>query len=325
MISRKRRHNHDNTGLSRSQLWERRLCTERRYLLREGSEDDTYSTRKIIILGLVRAALRLTGLYKRGLANAHELALHWITVTIQGLPAGLEGFRVLHLSDLHFSRRQPSFADAYARVLAGVAADVCCITGDFRFGHYGPSGHVLTQLPRVLDAVRIRYGTYAVLGNHDLGDLVAGLRPLGVQVLMNNGVSLPVNGATLWVGGVDDPQMFRCESVPLALRGKPDDAFVLFLCHTPISAQKAAAAGAHLYLCGHTHAGQIRFPWWGAVETNCPGAPRSHIHGLWQHNGMTGYTSAGLGTTDLPVRFNCPPEAVVITLRSGGGRASREL
>jgi uncharacterized protein len=69
----------------------------------------------------------------------------------------------------------------------------------------------------------------------------------------------------------------------------------------------------HLYLCGHTHGGQIRLPGIGHLRQNAQ-CPRSYAQGHWKHNDMHGYTSAGVGCSMLPVRFNCPPEIVLIEL-----------
>jgi len=79
----------------------------------------------------------------------------------------------------------------------------------------------------------------------------------------------------------------------------------------------AAAAGIDLYLCGHTHGGQIRLPWGHAPVKNLSRC-REYQHGLWRHEQMTGYTSAGAGVSCIPIRYNCPPEVTLITLHRPG-------
>jgi len=115
------------------------------------------------------------------------------------------------------------------------------------------------------------------------------------------------------VAGVDDPHYFGCDNLPEALREVPRDAFKLLLAHTPEMYEEAAAAGMDLYLSGHTHAGQIRLPAIGALTTLAD-CPRRMAFGHWRHRRMHGYTTSGVGCSLLPVRFNCPPEAVVIEL-----------
>jgi hypothetical protein len=84
--------------------------------------------------------------------------------------------------------------------------------------------------------------------------------------------------------------------------------------HTPELVDEAAAAGVDLYLCGHTHGGQICLPWIGPIIVNA-NCPRRYARGLWRHRHMQGYTSPGVGTSGVPVRFFCPPEIGVIELR----------
>ena len=87
------------------------------------------------------------------------------------------------------------------------------------------------------------------------------------------------------------------------------------------SFEEADEAGIHLYLSGHTHAGQIRLPYFGAIRRNarCPG---DLIYGLWRYRGVQGYTSAGVGCSSLPVRFHCRPEIVLIELQPAKVRFS---
>ena len=123
----------------------------------------------------------------------------------------------------------------------------------------------------------------------------------------------------MWIAGVDDPHYYGCDDLPGALSDVPKDAFKVLLAHSPEMYREADAAGIHLYLCGHTHAGQIRLPKpfrdaWAAPFQNAD-CPREYTHGAWSHGALQGYTSAGVGTSLLPVRYNCPPEIIVIELR----------
>src|SRR5207248_11700996 len=88
----------------------------------------------------------------------------------------------------------------------------------------------------------------------------------------------------------------------------------ILLAHTPEVYADASARGVQLYLSGHTHAGQIRFPGIGSIRNNAR-CPRAYAYAHWRHGAMQGYTSAGVGCSSLPIRFNCPPEIVLIELR----------
>ena len=103
-----------------------------------------------------------------------------------------------------------------------------------------------------------------------------------------------------------------------AFEGVPREAFVIFLAHSPEVYTEAAAKGADIYLCGHTHGGQIRLPGIGAVFTHSR-APRRISAGAWTHDGMLGYTSVGVGVSGIPVRFGTRGEVLRLTLRRDSG------
>lgn len=266
----------------------------------------------------LEALLRAAGVYHRGRRNALDMRLAELEMPLPRLPAALDGLRVLHLSDLHLGRSLPGFAECAQRLLQGIEADVCLLTGDYRYGHFGPSDRAAEDVRRVLSGVRAADGCYAVLGNHDT--LVVGemLEAEGIRVLMNEGVRLALRGETVWLAGVDDPHLHRTADLAAALKGRPEGLFTILLAHSPECVADAARAGVDLYLCGHTHGGQIRLPLLGGVHTNVRSGRRQAL-GVWREGAMRGHTSAGLGTTDMPVRFLCPPEAALITLRAAPG------
>jgi predicted MPP superfamily phosphohydrolase len=260
--------------------------------------------------------LKLLGLWNTGRANATRLTLHEREWHVPGLPLGLEGFTILHLSDLHYPRRHDGFAEAVEALVDGVEADLCVITGDYRYGHLGPTDHVPGRMEALLARFRSRFGAWGVLGNHDTASMIDPLRGAGLNLLVNEGAEIDVNGVRIWLAGCDDPHTMKAHDLGAAMHGANEDHFVIALVHTPELIVEAEAAGARLYFCGHTHGGQVRVPYWGPIETNCRVAPR-FIHGEWRHGNMLGITTAGLGTTDVPVRINCPAEAHRITLRAG--------
>ena len=92
------------------------------------------------------------------------------------------------------------------------------------------------------------------------------------------------------------------------------DGFRILLQHSPELLDEAAAASVALYLCGHTHGGQICLPGGIPLMTNIR-TPRRYASGLWQHGDMTGYTSVGVGVSVMPLRFFSKGEVAVITLR----------
>jgi predicted MPP superfamily phosphohydrolase len=262
---------------------------------------------------LLRAALRVTGLYSRGARNALDPLVRRLTFEFAGLPEELDGFRILQLSDLHIDGMD-GLAEIVAERLALLPADLCVMTGDYRFEVDGPCGGIYPRLETVLSSVRATHGVLAILGNHDEADIAVELARRGVRMLINAAVEVGNSGAGLWVVGVDDAHYYGCDDLANATENIPAGAFKILLAHTPEIFAEAAAAGIDLYLCGHTHAGQVCLPWIGPPLLNAV-CPRAYTRGRWQHAGMQAYTSAGLGCSMAPVRYNCPPEIVMIELR----------
>lgn len=263
----------------------------------------------------LEAVLRAAGLYHRGRRNALDMRLAELEIPLPRLPAALDGLRVLHLSDLHLGRSVPGFAKNAERLLDGIEADLCLLTGDYRYGHFGPSDRAAGDVCRVVSGVRAAGGFFSVLGNHDTLIIGEMLEARGIRVLMNEGVRLALRGETVWLAGVDDPHLHQAHDLAAALAGRPEGLFTVLLAHSPECVADAALRGVDLYLCGHTHGGQIRLPLLGGVHINIRSG-RGQALGLWREGAMRGHTSAGLGTTDMPVRFRCPPEAALITLRA---------
>lgn len=293
-------------GASRAALWQARL--EREAQIRDAL------LRRPLGAPLVRVALeallRVAGLWNRGVRNANSPLVVREQFRCPRLPKGFDGLRVLFVSDFHFSGR-PGFLEMIDRVLGPLRADLCILGGDFQWNISHDSNWARRGLDILMPILCGRYGAVAILGNNDSSETADVLRGHGVRVLVNEAYKLRNGADAIWLAGVDDPHDFQCDSVEEALRGIPEDAFTLLLAHSPEAALEAARAGVDVYLCGHTHAGQILLPRVGAIRINTR-APRQRCHGRWRIGALDGYTSAGIGTTAVPVRFNCPPEIALL-------------
>ena len=188
------------------------------------------------------------------------------------------------------------------------------LTGDYRFETRGPSHGVYPLMRSILSSVSSEHGVFGILGNHDAAEIALALEEMGVVMLVNQAVPIGNGSSSLWLAGVDDPFDYRCDDLPGALSAVPREAFKILLAHTPDLYEDAAGRAVDLYLCGHTHAGQIRFPLIGALRHNSK-SPRTYAYGHWIHKHMQGYTTSGVGCSGLSVRFNCPPEVAMIELR----------
>ena len=263
---------------------------------------------------VLRLGLRLTGLYHRGVRNALTPEVKHLHFSFANLPDAFEGFTILHLSDLHIDGLD-NLAERLASTLQSLDVDLCVFTGDYRFEMSGSCHGVYAPMARLLDSIRSRHGMIGVLGNHDRAEMVPHFERMGMQMLLNGAVEIrhEMERESLWIVGVDDPHHYGCDDLPGAIQEVPDDAFSVLLVHTPELFKDAHAHGIDLYLCGHTHGGQIRFPLVGPLLTmaNCP---RKYAHGVWAYHSVQGYTNRGAGSSGVPVRFNCPPEIGLITL-----------
>ena len=262
---------------------------------------------------LLRVALILSGLHARGRRNTLQIQLRHNEVKLPGLPPAFEGYRMLHLSDLHIDFSEEHLNCLIERV-RDVPRDACVLTGDFRFHTFGPHEPAL----RALAVLRPRLGehVYAVLGNHDSIRMVPGMEALGIRVLLNESVPLERDTQTVWLAGIDDAHYFRAHGLHKAADGIPPQACAILLSHTPEPFRAAAHCGFALILCGHTHGGQICLPGGVPIITHC-NAPRAFARGAWRFGSMLGYTSAGCGSSIVDVRLNCLPEVTLHHLRAG--------
>ncbi len=261
----------------------------------------------------IRWAVRLALLEKRGARNAAAVTLRRHRLASPRLPAAFDGFRILHLSDLHADMSAPALART-AALAAEAEAELCVLTGDFRGPTAGPFDAALAELERLLPALPAPL--YAVLGNHDSIDMVAPLEAMGVRCLVNESVPLVRDGARIHLAGVDDAHFYRMDNLDRALADVPEDAFTILLSHTPELWRQAAHSGIDLMLSGHTHGGQICLPRGVPIFLSAR-LPRRLGRGAWRHHGLVGYTSVGCGASVVPVRFNCPPEITLHELGRG--------
>lgn len=259
------------------------------------------------IHGVIRGCLRLAGLYWRGQRNSCRIAVRHHSVCLPKLPAAFEGYRILHLSDLHVDMYPPAL-DALLNLLATVDYDLCVMTGDYRARTFGSTDQAIAGMRRL--RAQLKGKVYAVLGNHDSITMVPALEDMGIELLLNESVMLYRNDAHIFLAGIDDAHYFRVDNIQRAAEGLSSDLTGILLSHTPAVFRQAAHAGFDLFLAGHTHGGQICLPG-GLPLTLDSDCPRHVGKGAWRHHQMIGYTSVGAGTSVVNVRLNCNPEITI--------------
>ncbi|MCG2595697.1 metallophosphoesterase [Ramlibacter sp. XY19] len=250
-----------------------------------------------------------------GLANARRTAqVVRVDVKLAPLPAALEGFRIVQISDIHVGPTiKGGYLDAIVDRVNALEADVVAITGDLVDGTVADLAQHVAPLARL----RARHGTYFVTGNHEyysgVHGWVAELDRLGVRVLHNEHVVLQHAGEQLVLAGVTDVGGHHFDPAhrsdpAAAAHGAPPDAVKVLLAHQPRSAAAAARAGFDLQLSGHTHGGQF-FPWSLFVPLQQP-----FTAGLHQLDRMWVYVSRGTGYWGPPKRIGAPSEISEIRL-----------
>jgi uncharacterized protein len=264
---------------------------------------------------LLTRIFRLAGLYDNGLQNSLKVQVEEKTFCFPDLPEAFDGFRILLLTDLHLDGVD-GLTEKLSEQIGTLQVDLCLIGGDIRMKTYGPVAPCLRHLRSLLSRVRSRHGILGVLGNHDCIEMTPDFEEAGLVMLINDSWEINEDGSRIWVVGVDDPHYYKTHDAQAAYGDVPEGGFCIFLAHSPEAYKQASTFRARLYLCGHTHGGQICLPGRGALFTNSR-APRFTASGSWQYRGMTGYTSRGAGVSGIPLRFNCPGEISLLTLRKG--------
>jgi uncharacterized protein len=259
---------------------------------------------------LIRGCLRLVGLLARARRNALAFRVVENELPIAGLDAAFDGFRLLHLTDLHVDIND-AFVPALIEQLHGIDYDACVLTGDYRARTFGPTDGAIDGMRRVRAV--LADPIYAVLGNHDSIRFAPAFESDGIRMLVNESVLLRRGDAAVRMVGVDDAHWFRLDAIPNVATQQPRLPSLL-LSHSPENYRRAEGAGFDAFLCGHTHGGQICLPG-GRPITLDAHIPRRFGRGAWRYGRMRGYTSPGVGTSIVDVRLNCPPEITLHRLR----------
>jgi predicted MPP superfamily phosphohydrolase len=244
-------------------------------------------------------------------------------IALRRWPANLDGFTIALLSDFHYD---PYFSIHPIKAAIGMVSelrpDLIALTGDFVsmpwLRENADAAAAAEPCANLLKDLKAPQGLWAVLGNHDCftdpDRVTRALEGEKISVLANHSVAIERNGARFWLSGVDDV-IAKGADLDTALHDVPKDEAVVLLAHEPDYADHVAGYPVDLQLSGHSHGGQVRLPFVGAVFL--PELARKYVWGLYKIGELTLYTNAGLGTVELPVRLNCPPEITMLTIRRG--------
>src|SRR6266550_711459 len=244
-----------------------------------------------------------------------------IDVPLQRLPPELDGFTIVHLSDFHLgtvslSARTLDRAVSWAREQE---PDVVVLTGDLLSRQRGESA-----LRRGIEGLRPRYGTFAVLGNHDVDATrdpfstptdASALSEAGAVLLEDSSANFEVNGRRIQVVGGDPRRGWKAARLTRLADSDADLRILLF--HFPDVTERLPPGAFDLVLAGHLHGGQICLPA-PQGKLRLEHLRARHWEGLHETPAGMLYVSRGLGTSFVPFRFLARPEATKLVLRSTG-------
>lgn len=238
-----------------------------------------------------------------------------IDIPVKGLDKKLDGYRIAQLSDLHIGALTPPWwAKRWIDRANELEPDAIAVTGDLV-----TSGVLFHEaIADVVGELRAKDGVYCIMGNHDyFGEgepLISLIRAKGQTVLRNEGLTIEKGGASFYLAGIDDTWTRRAD-IDRALAKRPPGMPTVMLSHDPDRFPEMAARNVELTLSGHTHGGQIAFPFLARWINASKLAHKFHI-GLYRKGDATLFVHPGLGTTGPPIRLGAAPAVVLLTLRS---------
>lgn len=241
--------------------------------------------------------------------------LHEKTLELARLPRELDGLRILHLSDFHFTGRiQPAYFQEIVRLAGESPADLIALTGDFV-----DKTECIDWIASALGRLSAPLGVYFILGNHDrkadMPRLRRALVDCGFVDLGGRCLSVPHDGQTIVLAGNEMPWL---GPLPDLAGSAPDRArgstLRILLAHTPDQWPWAVANDFDLMLAGHTHGGQVCLPLVGPIFSPSRYGVEMAA-GVYYKPPTVIHVTRGL-SGEFPLRWNCPPEVAHLVLRA---------
>lgn len=244
------------------------------------------------------------------------------------LPVGLPPIRILHITDLHIERWTQR-EDDVLRIVEKAQPDLIVISGDYVNLSYNRDPETQQLVHRLLSQLSAPFGVYATLGSPPVDvreTIVPIFDNLDILLMRHHWHEIDFgDGRRLVVLGMDCTHHIPTDEARLAhlMSSAPNDVPQLLVYHSPELMPQAAAQGVDLYLCGHTHGGQVRLPLIGPLLTSSQ-LGRQFVMGHYRLGRTHLYVSRGIGLEGLSaprVRFMSPPEMTLVVMMPGGATA----
>ncbi len=240
-----------------------------------------------------------------------------VPIKIPNWDSRLDGLKVAVVGDIHAG--MPFFEDRRVRKIVdrinSLKPDIVLLVGDYVNGGWYQSAMDLKKLGGYLGNIKAPFGVYAILGNHDYlygaGEIRKMINSTGIKLLENSNAKVKTPKGDFYISGIADP-LSADYSYSQALGGIEKNAPVIFLSHTP-DVFREIPSEVGVTFSGHTHGGQVRLPFIGALFSNTFRGDKL-VEGEYRRDGKTIFVTRGLGTSRIPARFMCTPVITLVTL-----------
>lgn len=283
-------------------------------------------TRRTFLKTTFGAMFALAGLGSGGYVYAHNIEpslLDISTIQIKHplIPRSFDGVKMVQFSDTHlgFQYNLHQLSSIISKINK-IKPDIVLFTGDLMDN---PRRYKqINQIGPILKNIKAPLGKLSIFGNHDHGGYGSNIYrqimdDAGFTLLQNQ--SIPIqgsDGSQIYLLGIDDAMLGQPD-FNVTQKDIPDQTFKILLSHAPDLADRAAHFDIHWQLSGHSHGGQVKIPFIGALIK--PPYARKYPEGhylIGEYNPLHLYVNRGLGTTRLPFRFMARPELTIYTLQS---------
>jgi uncharacterized protein len=243
------------------------------------------------------------------------IGFEWNTyrLVVPGLPAELDGFRIVQLSDLHCQRHwQTAYDDLIDRLKAD-PPDLIAITGDIVDDILRPRPCVPTAR-KLINALTAKIGVFGIFGNHDENITPAAFRDTPLQLIDGKRRLIESHGRELELiappGPLRKHYPFGFEkTLPAKQPGVPR----IVLSHYPDHIRRMKSIHPDIFLSGHTHGGQACLPGGMAIVRH-DSLPLKYFHGVHRYENSWLFVHRGFGFSTMPFRLFCPAEVIEIRL-----------